>query len=650
MSSTTTERKTGNHPGQFLDDGFNTDIEQKASDDNQLVNDVVRDFSWKNITVTVKDHKTKEPKAILDDISGIVQAGEICALMGPSWKWLRTDWLIQSSGCGKTTLLNVLARRNAATGAKVDGAAMVNGLSPSTSAFRQMSSYVEQDDALIGSLTVSETMHFAARLAHKNTLDKASRIRRIDGLLDSFGLRGQAHTIVGTPIRKGISGGQKRRLSVASQLITGPKLLFLDEPTSGLDSAASWEVISYVKAIAKRNNLIVIASIHQPSTATFECFDKLLLLSAGKTHYFGPVAEVNSYFSTIGYPMPLHTNPAEYILDLMNVDFATRREVANTRLNDIQGQWVNSSNNHALLSQIEDTTKNTHPIPTTDLSSANFALVVVTLLHRSFIKSYRDVVAYGIRIAMYIGLAIMMGTVWLRLKTNQEDIQPYINAIFFGCAFMSFMAVAYVPSFLEDRATFIKERANGLYGAAAFNLSNFFIGLPYLFLISVLFSVIAYWLSNFRPTADTFFTWIMWLFLDLLAAESLVVLMSSLFPNFVVSLALTAFANGLWMSVGGFLVTPKILNVFWKYVFHYIDYQTYVFQGMMVNEFSERTYSCDSSCHCMYQTELAPQCRISGKGVLAQYGYSTGHTGEWVGILLGIVLGYRLLGWAALAL
>jgi thiamine transporter ThiT len=91
-------------------------------------------------------------------------------------------------------------------------------------------------------------------------------------------------------------------------------------------------------------------------------------------------------------------------------------------------------------------------------------------------------------------------------------------------------------------------------------------------LISLLFSVIAYFLSNFRPTASAFFTWVMWLFLDLLAGESLVVLMASLFPNFVVALALTAFANGLWMSVGGFLVSPTILNPFWRYVFHYIDY------------------------------------------------------------------------------
>lgn len=167
-------------------------------------------------------------------------------------------------------------------------------------------------------------------------------------------------------------------------------------------------------------------------------------------------------------------------------------------------------------------------------------------------------------------------------------------------------------------------------------------------LISFLFSVVAYWLSGFRPTAGAFFTWVMWLFLDLVAAESLVVLVSSLFPIFVVALALTAFANGLWMSVDGFMVSPKILNVFWRYVFHYIDYQTYVFQGMMVNEFAYRTYTCGSDCKCMFQTELASQCLIPGQAVLDQYAYSAGNNKKWVGILLAIVLGYRLLGWLVL--
>lgn len=218
---------------------------------------------------------------------------------------------------------------------------------------------------------------------------------------------------------------------------------------------------------------------------------------------------------------------------------------------------------------------------------------------------------------------------------------------------MSFMAVAYIPAYLEDRSLFIKERANGLYGAMAFNLSNFITGIPYLFIISVLFSVVAYWLTNFRPTASAFFTWVMWLFLDLLAAESLVVLVSSMVPIFVVALAAIAFANGLWMCTGGFLVPPHALNPFWRYVFHYIDYQSYVFQGMMVNEFGSRDYSCakvNGQCSCLYSSPLEDQCMIQGTAVLDNYGYKTGETGKWVGIMLAIIFVYRLFGWAVLYL
>ncbi|KAK5674297.1 hypothetical protein LTR17_027810, partial [Elasticomyces elasticus] len=107
---------------------------------------------------------------------------------------------------------------------------------------------------------------------------------------------------------------------------------------------------------------------------------------------------------------------------------------------------------------------------------------------------------------------------------------------------------------------------------------NFCTSVPYLFLIAVLFSSVVYWLSNFRPSALAFLTWIMWLFLDLLAAESLVVLISSAIPVFVIALATTAFANGLWMCAGGFLVPKDTLNPFWRYAFHYIDYQAYVFK------------------------------------------------------------------------
>ncbi|KAI1020337.1 hypothetical protein LB503_006375 [Fusarium chuoi] len=613
------------------------DSEQRPVAEKHLLNTTIKNFTWRNVTVTVKDRETKQPKAIVDNVEGIVEAGEICALMGPS-------------GCGKTTLLNVLARRPT-NASSVEAEVNINGSHLSLAEFREVSCFVEQEDALIGSLTVRETLEFSSRLASSSSLSKKERIVRINNLLESFGLVEQANTLIGTPIRKGISGGQKRRVGVASQLITSPKLLFLDEPTSGLDSAASLEVVKYLRDVAKRNNLIVICSIHQPSTSTFNLFDKLLLLSGGKTHYFGPVNSVAAYYSEVGSPLPQYVNPAEHLLELVNIDFAQHRGEATRDLETLQAAWKNSRQASEVNTAIKsaESSGGDWNIDAIEKRPSMFSLTL-TLLHRSFIKSYRDVVAYGIRISMYLGLAIMMGTVWVRLDPAQESIQPFINAIFFGSAFMSFMAVAYVPAFIEDRLQYVKEHHNGLYGAAELIISNFFIGVPYLFLISILFSVISYWLSNFQPTAKAFFTWVLWLFLDLLAAESLVVFMTSLFPSFVISLALVAFANGLWMSVGGFMVPPTILNVFYKYVFHYWDYQKYVFEGMMVNEFADRVYSCGDGCRCMYQSTLADQCEIDGQAVLNQYGYSNRNMGRNVGIMVSIIAGYRLASWLVLVL
>lgn len=125
---------------------------------------------------------------------------------------------------------------------------------------------------------------------------------------------------------------------------------------------------------------------------------------------------------------------------------------------------------------------------------------------------------------------------------------------------------------------------------------------------------------NFNPNASSFFRYLMFLFLDLLAAESLVVLCSSIWPNFIGALVITAFSNGLWMSVGGFLVEPSVLNVFWRNTVYWINYQRFVFEGMVFNEFKSRTYSCGSGCQCMYSSPLNDICRIDGRSILSAKG------------------------------
>jgi len=402
--------------------------------------------------------------------------------------------------------------------------------------------------------------------------------------------------------------------------------------------------------VTKANNLIVVTSIHQPSTMTFELFDKLLLLSSGKTCYCGETQMVKPYFDGIGFPMPILTNPADFILRLTNIDFERDTEAACAKIKKIHEAWKLSPNAAAetsITTNLPSLTEADYFV--THGSDGNRILSTTwTVLHRSWIKSHRDVLVYGLRFGMYLGLAILMGTVWLRLPPTQSSLQPFANCILFGSAFMSFMAVVYVPAFVEDRMVYIKDRANGLYGSTAFMVSNFFVGLPYLFIIALASSSFIYWMVNFRPDGTAFMTWVMWMYLNLVAAESLVVLMSSLFPNFVGALALTAMVNGIWMACNGFMVPVISLNPFYRYVIYYINYQAYVFRGLVSNEFGHRDYSCGQDCFCQYNTPLKDQCMIAGTGVLKMYGFEDDLQAKRVGITLGIIAVMRLMGWAAM--
>lgn len=564
-------------------------------------------------------------------------SGEMIAIMGPS-------------GCGKMTLLNHLAFRNVSSNIQSQTQICLNDTPMGQQDAKRALRYVESDNVLIGSLTVRETLDFAAQLSLPASATRADRHACVDNLLRTFGLIEQADVIVGTIARKGISTGQKRRLDVAQNMAFAPQILLLDEPTSGLDSAASLNVMSYIRDAAKAHNLIVVCSIHQPSTTTFELFDKLLLLSEGKTCYFGTIDGVRPYFDELGHPMRLYTNAAEFILDLVNIEFARDRDNARQILNSIQESWADRIRRQAMW-QIDkgEAATATVPVPGMPLKSTSSLRVMSAVLYRSWLKSHRDILVYGVRFGMYMGLAIMMGTVWLRLSPTQDNLQAFATCILFGSAFMSFMATVYVPAFVEDRQVYIKDRENGLYGSTVFMFSNFIIGLPYLFLIAICTSSFVYWMVNFRPSGTAFMIWTLWTYLNLLAADSLVVLIASLVPNFVGALALAAMANGILMACNGFMVARPTLNPFWRYVFYYINYQAYVFRGLMTNEFAERVYQCGAQCYCQYDTVLRNQCQIQGSGVLReQYGFEGGSQGLWIGITIGIIAALRLFGWAAL--
>ena len=247
----------------------------------------------------------KEPSkpqecVVLKGITGMVMPGEMLAILGPS-------------GSGKTTLLTALGGR---LGGELKGMVTYNG-KPFSKQVERTTGFVTQDDVLYAHLTVLETLVYTALLRLPKTLSREEKIAHAEAVVLQLGLTRCKNTMIGGPIVRGISGGEKKRVSIGQELLIDPSLLLLDEPTSGLDSTMAQRIMSVVLDLAREGRTIVV-TIHQPSSSLFYMFHKVLLLSEGNALYFGRGLHVMDYFESAGFAPSVPMNPADFLLDLAN--------------------------------------------------------------------------------------------------------------------------------------------------------------------------------------------------------------------------------------------------------------------------------------------------------------------------------------------
>ncbi|WOK92184.1 ABC transporter G family member 11-like [Canna indica] len=584
-------------------------------------------LTWKDLWVTAADRKGGRV-SILSAVTGYARPGEVLAIMGPS-------------GCGKSTLLDALAGR-LGSGVSQKGDILINGrrqkLAFGTSA------YVTQDDVLMTTLTVREAVYYSAQLQLPDSMPRSVKRERAEATVREMGLEGAMDTRIGGWAVKGISGGQKRRVSICIELLTRPQLLFLDEPTSGLDSAASYHVMRRIAGLARREGMTVVTSIHQPSSEVFELFHGLCLLAYGKTVFFGPASLTNEFFASNGFPCPSHRNPSDHYLRTINKDFDKDIEEdseSNPRstteaIEILVKSYRSSVNSLRVTEQIAEICTAGGAL-VKKRNQASFSTQSMVLTRRSFVNMYRDLGYYWLRFAIYVALCLCVGTIYFDVGHSFGSIQARGSMLMFIAAFLTFMAIGGFPSFVEDMKIFGRERLNGHYGVAAFTIANTLSATPYLALISVIPGAIAYYLVGLQRSIDHFVYFTLVLFMCMMVVEGLMMIVASVVPDFLMGIITGAGIQGVMMLNGGFFRLPDDLpKAVWRYPMYYISFHKYANQGFYKNEFLGLTFPNEKAGG-------APT--ITGEEIVrdiwqVEMGYS-----KWVnlGILLGMVILYRLM-------
>ncbi|GLE08788.1 hypothetical protein PINS_up020203 [Pythium insidiosum] len=338
-------------------------------------------LEWRdlNLQVKVKNSKTKdvETKKILSDVSGTARPGELLVIMGPS-------------GAGKSSLLDCIAGRNVA----VQGSIALNG-APWSKRMKRFSAYVMQDDLFYETITVREHLLFQARLRMGGKFSPEQYTKRVDTVIEELGLSKCRDTYIGGAMLRGISGGERKRLSFATEILTNPSLLFVDEPTSGLDSYMAETVVMQLQQLA-RDGRTVIATIHQPSSELFTLFDKLYLLADGATVYSGNASDAVEYFAKLGLQCPSFVNPTDFFMRQLVVLDVEKDEVGANRVQLLKDEWAKTARNDRHGSSVPVSTTLASPgssdNDTEDYEDARLGSVgqLAVLMQRNVLRLVRD--------------------------------------------------------------------------------------------------------------------------------------------------------------------------------------------------------------------------------------------------------------------
>jgi len=564
-------------------------------------------------------------KPILRDMTGEALPGEVLAVIGPS-------------GSGKSCLLNCLVGKQAHSGSRTP--------EHSTSMALQ-TAYMYQEDLFLSDLTVREQLLFQAKMRLDSAMPVSERDQRVDDVLASVGLTKSANTLIGV-IGAGISGGERKRLSFAEQILTDPAILFADEPTSGLDSAMAESVMKQLKDLAvgkggkKRT---VIATIHQPSSEIYGMFDKLLVIvsdksSTGRTAFFGSPDDALKHFEGLGHPCPTYLNPPDHFMRCIGTQGITdsaKKVEAFSRVDTICAEWgkrvaapdSSPSGNTAVGSTSYD---------------ASWGDQFKTLVWRELILRSRSEQLFKAYVGRTIMMTTIFGLLYYQLENNQASVQSVM-----GCLTIVFMdsfftaGIGVVQSVPFTFPTVFREHHNKQYSLTAYFTAKQVADVPFEFIFTVLFSTGTYLLFGFTfDPFSKFINWNLYILLATFTANGLGYLCAGIGYDPTTSFLVWTFLIIPFSLYSGFFINLAVVPAYFSWI-EYVSPFAYLFKLLAINHWED--IGTIAGC----EDPTAPGCfYVDGNAALGAFAIETDEVMLcWI-LTVGFLIFYRVLAMGVL--
>ncbi|WJX09854.1 transcription factor [Trifolium repens] len=515
---------------------------------------------------------------LLKGVSGAFRPGVLTALMGVS-------------GAGKTTLMDVLAGRK--TSGYIEGNITISGYPKNQKTFARISGYCEQSDIHSPNVTVYESLLYSAWLRLSPEVDHKTRKMFIEEVMELVELNSLRHALVGLPGENGLSTEQRKRLTIAVELVANPSIIFMDEPTSGLDARAAAIVMRTVRNTVDTGRTVV-CTIHQPSIDIFDAFDELLLLKSGGEQIFaGPIGDHGSdliqYFEAIeGVPkIKDGNNPATWMLEVTSA-----AKEANLKVNftDLYKNSELHRRNKQLIQELSASSQGSEDIYFNAQYSQTFVAQCIACLWKQHLSYWRNTSYTAVRLLFTIMTGVLFGLIFWDVGSKRRKEQDLFNAMGSMYAAVTFIGVvngaSVQPIVAIERSVFYRERAAGMYSALPYALAQVIIELPHILVQALVYGIIVYVMMGFERTVtkllwNLFFTYFSFLYYTYYGMMTMAIT-----PNPHVAGILSTSFYAIWCLFSGFIIPLSRIPIWWKW-YYWICPVAWTLNGLVTSQYGD---------------------------------------------------------------